>query len=131
MRPRSAWELNDYLRRKNTEEPVAKKIIAKLTKLDLVNDVSFARSWVENRRLLKPVSKRRLQKELKQKRVDETIIEEALREDETDERDVLRDLIARKRKQSKYQDELKLMQYLARQGFSYTDIKSALSDAED
>jgi SOS response regulatory protein OraA/RecX len=37
--------------------------------------------------------------------------------------------IVRKRQQSKYHDdELKLMQYLARQGFGYGEIKSALSE---
>jgi len=54
-----------------------------------------------------------------------------LEEDETDERQVLRELIERKRRQAKYQDNIKLMQYLSRQGFSYGDIKSALEDNEE
>lgn len=52
-----------------------------------------------------------------------------LAEDETDERQVLRELIAKKRKTSRYQDD-QLIAYLARQGFAYDDIKAAISDAD-
>jgi SOS response regulatory protein OraA/RecX len=50
--------------------------------------------------------------------------------DEGDEHNALREIIERKRKQTKYQDDLKLMQYLARQGFNYDDIKSELNRQE-
>jgi len=40
----------------------------------------------------------------------------------------LRELIAKKRQQSRYQDKLKLMQYLSRQGFGYGDIKTVLEE---
>ena len=83
---------------------------------------------MRNRRLLKAVSKRRLMQELRQKRIADDVIQQVLAEDETDDRNVLRELVERKRRQSKYQDNLKLMQYLARQGFSYDDIKAALAD---
>jgi regulatory protein len=129
MRVRSTWELTEYLRRKQVEEPTAEKILNKLRKLGFVDDSVFARTWVENRRLLKPVSKRRLIQELKQKRVSETVIKSVLDADEADEQTVLKELVAKKRSQAKYRDDpLKLMQYLARQGFGYDDIKSALAE---
>lgn len=130
-RMRSRWEITDYFRRKGYEAALGEQILTKLERLGLVDDQKFAEAWVRNRRLLKPVSKRRLVQELKQKRLAEDIIDQALQEDETDERTVLRELIARKRRQTKYQDNLKLMQYLARQGFGYDDIKSALASEED
>jgi len=129
-RMRSRWELTDYFRRKGYDEALGKQILQKLEGLRLVDDVAFAEAWVRNRRLLKPVSKRRLVQELKQKRIAEDIIEQVLNKDETDERSVLRELVARKRRQSRYQDDLKLMRYLAGQGFSYDDIKSVLQDDE-
>jgi regulatory protein len=124
LRPHSHWEVETYLRRKAAEEPVAAQIINKLERLNLLNDTDFARAWVANRRLLKPISKRQLTQELKQKRVPAAVIDQVLGEDETDERAVLRELIAKK--QSQYPDKTKLMQYLARHGFSYDDIKYAL-----
>lgn len=126
MRPRSIWELQTYLRRKEVEEPVAQGIIERLEGVGLLDDVAFARAWVANRRLLKATSVRKLQLELKQKRISEQIISQVLAEDETDERDALRQLVAKKR--TKYKDDIKLMQYLARQGFRYDDITSVIRD---
>jgi SOS response regulatory protein OraA/RecX len=62
-------------------------------------------------------------------RVPESIIDQAMREDETDERQTLRELVEKKR--SRYPDKIKFMQYLARQGFGYDDIKSVLNEEED
>lgn len=127
-RPRSQWEIEDYLKRKGYEPEIIQEILDVLSKLGYIDDLDFAKRWIANRRLLKSTSRRRLVQELRQKRVSDEIIEQALETDETDEREVLKELIARKRKQAKYQDDLKLMQYLARQGYNYDDIKSSLQD---
>ena len=129
LRPRSIWELQDYLKRKQVDEVSSEKILNKLSDIGLLNDESFAHSWVENRRLLKPSSKRRLSLELRQKRIDEQIIQKVLGDDLVEEQTAISQLISKKRRQAKYRnDKLKLMQYLSRQGFDYADIKSALSD---
>jgi regulatory protein len=129
-RMRSEWELRDYFRRKEYDAALADQLIERLRKLNMVDDKAFADAWVRNRRLLKSTSKRRLAQELRQKHVADATIENALQEDEADEREVLRELVDRKRRQSKYQDNMKLMQYLARQGFAYSDIKEALESEE-
>jgi len=130
IRPRSKWEIQTYLARKHSPLPLQEKILNKLSNNGLVNDESFARSWIDNRRLLKPVSRRRLQLELRQKHVSDEIIEQSLADDETDERAVLKELITRKRRQTKYQDQEKLLAYLARQGFNYGDIKDVLTELD-
>ena len=130
MRPHSRWEMESYLQRKKSDPLLCQRILNKLSDLGLIDDLAFARSWVASRRLLKPVSRRRLTQELRQKRVSSDVIEAVLKEDETDERATLRELVERKRKQTKYQDTMKLMQFLARQGFNYDDIKSVLAKAE-
>lgn len=130
-RMRSRYEISDYFRRKGYEQALSEQLLSRLESLGFVNDEKFAEAWVGNRRLLKPTSKRRLVQELRQKRITDDIIERVLQGDETQERDVLRELIVRKRRQTKYQDNLKLMQYLARQGFGYDDIKTALSEVTE
>ncbi|HEX7963315.1 MAG TPA: RecX family transcriptional regulator [Candidatus Saccharimonadales bacterium] len=125
MRPRSERELSDYLRRKQLDEAASTEIIGRLRALDLVDDSAFARSWVASRRLLKHTSKRRLMLELKQKHVAEETIREVLEADETDERSEIRAIIEKRR--AHYADDQKLMQYLARQGFGFDDIKAALA----
>jgi regulatory protein len=129
IRPRSEWELRTYFQRKTVDKDVAEEIIQKLRRTSLLNDLAFARSWVASRRLLKATSRRRLVQELHQKKIGDDIIEQVLAEDETDERATLRELVAKKRNLSKYKaDPTKLMQYLARQGFGYDDIKSVLAE---
>lgn len=128
FRLRSEWELRDYLRRKECPPEIIEKILNKLSINGYVNDERFARRWVENRRLLKATSRRRLAQELKAKRISTEIIDTVLTDDkgQTDEREVLRELVAKKR--ARYPDNLKLMQYLARQGYNYDDIKSILAE---
>lgn len=132
MRLRSTWEMEQYLRRKNASPALTDKILNKLSNINLLNDEAFAKAWVANRRLLRPTSKRKLQQELRAKRVPDEVIDITLAEGEAvDERTALRELIAKKRNLPKYKaDPLKLMQYLARQGFSYSDIKELLGEFE-
>lgn len=136
IRLRSRWEMESYLQRKEAAPELADSILNKLSNYGFINDLLFAKAWVENRHLLRPTSKRKLQQELRAKRVSSEIIDQVLGDDDTDDQHELRAMIDRKRKQSKYQDQTKLMQYLARQGFGYEDIKTALasarsSDAQD
>jgi regulatory protein len=115
--------------RKKIEEPAAEAILGRLRRLSLLDDEAFARSWVASRHLLKNTSKRRLQLELKQKGVSQTIIDIVLAEDEVDERKSLAAVIAKKR--ARYPDPSKLLQYLLRQGFSYDDIKTVLAEHDE
>ena len=128
MRPRSEWEMEFYLRRKEVDAEAAAEIIRRLRDLQLLSDLDFARSWVANRRALKSTSKRRLRLELMQKHVSDDVIAQVLAEDETDERQALRELVAKKRR--RYADPQKFMRYLAGQGFSYDDIKSVLEEED-
>lgn len=130
-RMRSQGELRDYFRRKGYDDELAAYIFKKLAAIGLLDDLVFAEAWVRNRRLLKSVSKRRLSQELRQKHIANDIIEKILAEDEVADTEVLAELVASKRRQLRYRDDLKLMQYLARQGFSYDDIKTALQDSAE
>jgi regulatory protein len=129
MRSRSEWELTSYLTRKGAEPALQTQILNKLSGYGYVNDEAFARSWVENRRLLRPISLRKLQQQLKLKRISNEVIEKVLREDETDELATLKTLIAKK--QTRYPDKMKFMRYLAGQGFKYDDIKRALNESDE
>jgi regulatory protein len=126
-RPRSVWEMEQYLKRKGYETGVATSILNRLSNRGLLDDKKFAESWISSRRLLKSMSKRRLLQELQQKKISSQIISEVLEADETDELAVLKEIIQKKQTQSRYQDEQKLIAYLLRQGFSYANVKYALS----
>jgi regulatory protein len=130
MRPRSVWEVEFYLKRKDSPAPLIEQITNKLKKFGYLDDLKFAEAFVRDRRLLRSSSVRKIILELRKKHVPSDVIERVTKEDETDEGAMLREVVAKKRRQTKYQDDLKLMQYLARQGFSYSDIKTALSVEE-
>lgn len=126
-RPRSVWEIQTYLKQKKYEPAMIEKITRRLQENNYLDDTSFARSWVQSRRLLKSTSRRKLQLELRQKGVADEIVDQVLSEDdEHDELQMLKEIIEKKRTQSRYADEQKLIAYLARQGFNYGDIKQAL-----
>jgi regulatory protein len=127
MRPRSSWEVQFYLERKKAAPPLIESILNKLSIIGLLNDEKFAQAFVNDRRLLRPTSRRKITAELRKKRVPNEAIQKAIGDNGQDEQAALRTLIESKRRQTKYQDDLKLMQYLARQGFNYDDIKSALA----
>jgi len=131
IRPRSQWEIETYLARKDSPAPKIEQITNKLSRLGLIDDTKFAQALVNDRRLLRPTSRRKMILELKKKHVANDTIQAVVGNESADERHALVDIVQRKRKQTRYQDDLKLMQYLARQGFSYGDIKAALQVEQD
>jgi regulatory protein len=142
MRPHSAREVRDYLYKKTRDTrtktgdvkkgispEVTTRVFDRLVEKGYIDDEKFTRYWVENRSLTKGASRRKLQAELRTKGVESTIIERYLSESDRHDNDELQKVIAKKR--ARYPDRQKLMQYLARQGFSYDDISSALNENDD
>ena len=141
MRLHSAKEIRDYLWRKTrdvkTKDGVVRKgvsaevterVFGRLEEKGYINDEVFARHWIEQRHLTKGASKRKLMSELRGKGVDIGLIEQLLHSSSRNDEDELRKMIEKKR--GRYSDEQKLIQYLARQGFSFDDIKQALMGGE-
>ena len=140
MRPHSSSEVRDYLYRKTlarkykktgklAEKPgvaktVAERVFAKLQARGYIDDQKFANWWVENRHQIKGVSMRKLRSELAAKGITQTIIDSVIADSSRNDLGELAKVIARKHR--RYSDEQKFMQYLARQGFSFDDIKTAL-----
>lgn len=142
MRPHSVKEVRDYLYRKTrprmnktgeivpgVDKSITDRVLEKLVDKKYVNDFKFARYWVENRSLRKGISSRKLESELRAKGVDASIVSELIQDSSRSDSDELQKIIIKKRQ--KYTDDNKLMAYLARQGFAYEDIKSALSADDD
>ncbi len=140
-RPHSAREVHDYLYRKTlaskyktrkgevrTREgvnvSVTNRVFDRLVERGYIDDEKFAHYWVENRNFMKGMSQRKLTNELRVKGVDQRHIDVALGGSERTDAEELEKIIAKKR--VRYPDEQKLIQYLARQGFGYDDIRSAL-----
>jgi regulatory protein len=126
IRPRTKWEIETYLQRKGASPPLAEAILNKLSIANLLDDKKFAEAFVNDRRLLRPTSRRKMILELRKKHVADEVVQAVVGTESEDEQAALQAIITSKRRQAKYRDDLKLMQYLARQGFNYGDIKAAL-----
>lgn len=137
MRPHSQRELTDYLYRKTRDtrtktgaikkgvsKALTERVYTRITERGYVNDEAFARYWVENRQLRKGISRRKLQAELASKGVDRAIVDSLLAQTERSDEDELQKII--EKRAGRYDDEQKLIAYLARQGFGYDDIKQAI-----
>lgn len=137
MRPRSRREVGDYLYRKTRptrtrmgglkegySKVLTDRVFQRLIDKGYVDDAVFARYWVENRNVRKGISARKLRGELMQKGVESSIIDEVMSVSTRDEADDLQKIIAKKI--SKYDDEQKLIAYLARQGFGFEDIRNGI-----
>lgn len=142
MRPHSKRELKDYLYRKTRDTrmkdgavkkgvsvALTERVFDRLESKKYIDDEKFAAFWIENRNLRKGASKRKLSSELSTKGVERSIIERLLAETERDDISELQKIIDKKR--PRYDDEQKFMAYLARQGFSYDDIKVALANNDE
>ena len=126
LRPHTSGEISRYLERKQASPTLMTEILNKLSKIGLIDDTRYVQAYIHDRQLLRPASRRKITYELRKKHIANEIIEAALGSETDNDQLALRSLIERKRQQTRYQDDLKLMQYLARQGFNYGDIKEAL-----
>ncbi len=131
VRLRSEDELKQYLKRKQANLSQQKAVILRLKRMNLIDDERFVEAFIHDKLLLTPASKRKIAYELKKKHIAEDIISRSLNNDQISDEDNLKKLIAIKRRQPKYQDDLKLMQYLVRNGFNYGDVKKAMSYPAD
>ncbi len=146
-RPHSSKEIRDYLKRKTLSRKIRVKnrktgeyqtrvkegydatlvplVLDRLMERGYIDDAKFAAFWVENHNARKGSSLKKLRQELQQKGVSASIIDEALSYSDRDDIGELQKIIAKKA--ARYPDQQKFIQYLVRQGFSYSDVLDQLS----
>ncbi|MDO5452094.1 MAG: regulatory protein RecX, partial [Candidatus Saccharibacteria bacterium] len=105
------------------------KVMNRLMERGYLDDLNFARYFVENRNTAKGISTKRLRIELLKKGVDEHIIEQVLAENPRDQSEEIRKAIEKKRRWN--YDDKKLMQYLLRQGFDYELVRNLVLSETD
>ncbi len=89
FRPRSREEVRRYLRRKETPPEIIEAALARLDRLDFVNDRAFAEFWIETRGQFNPRGAHALKNELRMKGVEREVVDELV-DDEQDEERALR-----------------------------------------
>jgi regulatory protein len=138
-RTRSEKEVRDRLKLKIKNEKLKitdqnltlliDKIIEKLKRYNFINDIEFAKKWVENRKRFKPRSARLIGIELKQKGIDSEIIENLHLTDDNDlesAKKLVEKRIERLKGLQKQEIYQKLGRYLASKGFNWDTIKKSI-----
>ncbi len=120
-RPRSSAEVVTYLQRRGASEAQIEAVIERLTRAGFLDDAAFAQFWVENRKRFRPRGLRALRYELRNKGIDNNIIDGVL--ETVDVSSSAYEAASKKARQLSHLDRQtfyqKLVAYLARRGFSY------------
>lgn len=138
-RPRSEKEIHLFLRGKlrvETEKrehaQLVEDVLAHLRKEKLIDDLAFARWWVEQRLAFRPKGTLALHRELKEKGINRETIEEALVE--FNEAQAATGLMERLRRRIKERDPRKarekLIAHLKRRGFRWETIERVIDERQ-
>ncbi|WCF11663.1 RecX family transcriptional regulator (plasmid) [Paenibacillus thiaminolyticus] len=135
-RLRSEKELINRLRQKGFEENRIAKTIAKLKSYGYINDESFARSLAKDKQNIKKLGFRGVKYELKQKGVNQDIIQEIENDLYDEERELEQAIFLCEKKLRVLGENLespkikqKMLQFLIRKGYSFEIAKAAISSA--
>lgn len=121
FRPRSEKEIRDYLTKKKVDPD---SFITRLKHLKLLDDREFVQWLLDQRASFKPKGKKALRQELFQKGIARELVDELLADvDEIAEAEKI--LVKKKLPPDK------MTAYLARRGFSWSTIKTVLSQSPD
>lgn len=133
FRSRSEHEIRQYLTKKIKDEKdaaLADEVIARLKAIGQVDDLAFARQWIDSRSRAKPRSLKFIKFELARKGIDKSIIDQELSQiGPADQVGLaLKVLIKKRQKLQKLpekEQQLKAWGYLSRLGFDWETAKAA------
>jgi regulatory protein len=127
-RPRSTEEVRRRLQSAGFSEHAVETTLERLSRSALLDDLAFARYWVDNREQFKPRGARALRQELRQKGVPDAFITEAL--DKLDEEELAyrvgRERFQRLRNLDEATCRKRLGDFLLRRGFSYEIVRDVM-----
>ena len=139
LRARSRAELQRKLVEKGYSAGLIRRLLAELTRLGLINDVEFARAWVEHRLQSRPAGARALLWELRRRGVDDKIAAAAVQRavDEAEELRLATELAQARLKRSLgaqpkaapagREEFARIGRFLAGRGFAYSVILEVIN----
>jgi regulatory protein len=133
-RSRSEAEIQRKLTDQGFAQSVVDATVQRLKDNGFLGDEQFAQDWIENRTTFRPRSKRMLASELRQKGVDEEVIEQALAETEDEQILAYQSATKYARRLARLDWETfrkRLGDHLSRRGFSYGTIVPVLRQVWD
>ncbi len=131
FRPRSKTEIIRYLEKKEFDSRAIEETLKRLEHYQYIDDASFAAFWVESRKNHRPKGLFALRFELREKGIDEAIIERALMP--YDEPDAAWRAVSTKlggwRNLPRMELKVKIYNFLKRRGFSFETCEAVFTKA--
>jgi len=137
LRPRTVRELRNKLEEKSYSPEVIRDIVAYCQEYGYLDDARLAKSWVKWRLKEKPSGKSLLIYELREKGIDQSIIDTALSEEYNDRNEFELAVNAVNKRLKSYQNldrtvaERRILAFLSRRGFSLTVAKEVTNKILD
>jgi len=132
IRQRSEKELRDRLYKKRFKRDTINKVISLFKEKKIIDDLKFARNWIDQRMRLNPKGEALLKRELRAKGVELVLIEEALNNKDKNETSIVRELADKKMKtltkEPKEKAKRKLFGFLARRGFDFDTVNEVIKE---
>lgn len=134
QRPRSEYEIKSRLKLKGYGDEIIEEITGALERTGDLDDMRFAKLWVESRMHRNPVGDIVLKHELKEKGVSDAIIEAALSEksEKYDEYEAAFSMAKERFERFKKLDRQKAMKrvydFLLRRGFKYDNVRKIVEE---
>ncbi len=131
-RPRTIAEASNRLQAKGFDQDIIKTTLDRAQQADLLNDSLFARIWIEDRLLNRPLSRRAMRQELTGKGIDDVLVDTALSKLYPPENEKRVALGLAKNRWNRYQHldqhvkTRRMLSYLTRRGFSYPIAKDII-----
>jgi regulatory protein len=126
-RPRSIEETRRRLTEKGFSDEVIQATLEKLQEKHWLDDLDFARQWIENRNTFRPRSNRLLAYELRLKGVADETIDRALEKFGGDQDELAYQAGIKKARQCRHESQFGFLKkvggYLSRRGFHYGIVK--------
>ncbi len=134
FRPRSEKEIIDKLKSKKASEDIIKKIIEKLKEYKFIDDLEFAKAWVNSRIKTNQRGWRLIQSELKLKGISKEIIDNIYDSGKViNELEMAKKLVEKKVPRYRNLPKQKVYQRLGRlllsKGFNWDIIKQSIDEA--
>ncbi len=135
FRPRSIFEVQKKLKDYGFDETVINSVLERLKQNGLLEDQSFAQTWIENRTVFHPRSRKLMALELRQKGVPDEVVQNALAagvvDDETMAYQSAIQYVRRLRGLEWPEFRKKLSAYLLRRGFSFETVSPVVRQVWD
>ena len=129
-RPRSTSEVRQNLRKQKYTDLTIDEAIDRLETMGYLDDLAFARFWIENRDTFRPRGPRALQYELQQKGVDRAIVAAVLEGYDSNDAAyrAAEDKARRLRGLTRQEFRHKLGSFLQRRGFNYETTRDVIEE---